>query len=151
MFKRHSKTQCAHVPSGKFVLSPPSNHHYLYNIAALIKGNPLPSAIHVPASASDANRIRKQDLSPPFTFCSFQPLEVTLGSSPSACSIIWHSGFVPSQVLVTILVLYFSNCWVNLNITEWVCSFPPPAPDSPLKKLQLKEMHLEQFNLHIQT
>lgn len=58
----------------------PSNNHYLYNIASLTRRNPLPPASHVPASASDVNRIKKQDPSPPFTFCSFQPLDILLSS-----------------------------------------------------------------------
>lgn len=45
------------------------NNHYLYNIAGLIRGNPLPSAIPVLTPASDANRNGKQDLFAPFTIC----------------------------------------------------------------------------------
>lgn len=101
---RDTQKQSVHRHRWGICHFPPPNNHYLYNIAALIKGNPLPSAIHVPASASDANRIRKQDLSPPFTFCSFQPLDITLSPIPLVCSIIWHSWFLPFQVLVTILL-----------------------------------------------
>lgn len=123
----------------------PSNHHYFYNIDDLIKGTPLPSAIHVPASAPDATRIWKQDLSPPFTFYSFQPLDITLSSIPLACFTIWHAWFLPSQVLATILVSYFPNCCVNLNITEWVCSFSPktvPSKNCNLRKCILNNLIL---------
>lgn len=110
IFKRHWRAKCAVARMWNLSFFPLQTNHYLYNIAALIKGNPLPSASHVPASASDANRIRKQDLSPPFTFCSFQPRDIILSSIPMACFIIWHSWFLPSQVLVTILVLHFYDC-----------------------------------------
>lgn len=92
----------------------PSNNHYLYNIAGLIKGNPLPSAIHVPTSASEANRNGKQDQPPPFTFRSFQLLQ---GSQLLSLGLLPPLTCPGSTFLRSILVLGF---WLSSSKYYWM-------------------------------
>lgn len=142
ILKRHLKTEGAMHKWGSCRFSP-SNDHYLYNIAGLIKENPLPSATHVPASASDANRIGKQDLSPPFTFCSVQPLDIILSSIPLACRIhhltllvFTFSSLGDHPGIIFLIVVLSKSYWMSVLFSH---------PHCPLKRLQLKEMDSEQF------
>lgn len=125
---------CANAQMRNYHFSP-SNNHYLYNIASLTRRNPLPSASHVPASASDVNRIKKQDPSPPFTFCSFQPLDILLSSFHWPTSSLPLLIFTFSSLSDHPGVVFLQLCY--LNTTEWVCSFYPqtvPSENHNLRK-----------------